>query len=529
MPEIRGSWSEVAVAAVATVAVLLVGLLFRRKGSQSKRKQLPPGPGGWPIIGCFPSLIGRLPHESIYELSKQYGPLMFLRLGSIKTVVVTSSKFAEEILKTHDKIMASRPSLIVPREFFYNNLDVAFGPYGQQWRYSRRVCTTGLLTATRINQFREIREREVMGALHFILEESQRGNAVDMAECLSTMVMNNITQMMMNRSYNVHGSGSKSSGLPPNPLVEAVQEMTEIVGRFNIADYIPLLRPFDLQRLHKRSKAVHLRLDKFIDEVIEEHRQRRSIDMAENYKDDFVDALLGIGRTKEFAERLSMDAVKGIMVDMIVGGGDSSFVTAQWALVELLRHPRALRKVQEELDSVVGPHRLVQEEDFPKLVYVSAVLKETLRLHPPAPLMVPHLSMEDCEIEGFHIPAGTQVIVSPWCIHRDPAVWERPLEFDPERFLNSTIDFKGQDFGLLPFGSGRRMCPGMSLGSLMVMYPLSVLMHALDWALPDGQKGEELDMSETIGLVVHKRVPLTVFGTARLPHHVLYPAQQVKQ
>ncbi|CAM6086850.1 unnamed protein product [Calypogeia fissa] len=375
----------------------------------------------------------------------------------------------------------------------------------------------------------EIREREVMGALHFILEESQRGNAVNMGECFSTMVLNNITQMMMNRSYNVHGSGSKSTALPPNPLVKALQEISELVGRFNIADYIPLLKPFDLQGLHKRSKAVHWILDKFIEEVIEEHRQRRSIAMAENYKDDFVDALLGIGQTKEFEELLSMDCVKGIMVDMIVAGNDSSFATGQWALTELLRHPRALRKVQEELDSVVGPHRLVQEEDFPKLVYVSAVLKETLRLHPPAPLMVPHLSTEDCEIEGFHIPAGTQVIVSPWCIHRDPAVWERPLEFDPERFLNSTRDFKGQNFGFLPFGSGRRMCAGMNLGALMVMYPLSVLVHALDWALPDGQKPEELDMLETVGIVVNKKVPLTVFGTARLPHHVLYPAQQVKQ
>ncbi|CAM6128022.1 unnamed protein product [Calypogeia fissa] len=529
MPEIRGSWSEVAVAALATVAVLLVGLLFRRKGSQTKRRQLPPGPGGWPILGCLP-LLSAMPHESLYELSKQYGPLMFMRLGSVKTLVVTSPKFAEEILKTHDKIMASRPGLIVPSEFFYNGADMGFAPYGQHWRYLRKVCTFGLLTATRINQFRELREGEAMAALHFILEESQRGNAVNMAECFSTMAINNITQMMMNRSYCVHRSGSKSSALPPNPVLKALREMLELLGGFNIADYIPLLKPFDLQGLHKRSKAVHGILDKFIEELIEEHRQRRSIANTENYKEDFIDALLRFGQTKEFEERLSMDSVKAIMLDMIAGGGDSSSVTAQWALTELLRHPRVMRKVQEELDSVVGPHRLVQEEDLPKLAYVSAVMKETLRVHTAGPLMVPHLSTEDCEIEGFHIPAGTQVIVSPWCIHRDPGVWERPLEFDPDRFLNSTTDFKGQDFGFLPFGSGRRMCPGMNLATLMVLYPLSFLVHAFDWALPDGQKPEELDMSETFGLVLNKRLPLTVLGKARLPHHVLYPgAQQVKQ
>ncbi|CAM6086626.1 unnamed protein product [Calypogeia fissa] len=524
--EIGRSWSEVAVAALATVAVLLVGLLFRRKGSQSKRRQLPPGPGGWPILGCL-ALLSAMPHESLYELSKQYGPLMFMRLGSVKTLVVTSRKFAKEIFKTHDKSIASRPDLIVPSELFYNGVDVAFGPYGQHWRYLRKVCTVGLLTATRINQFREVREREVMAALHFILEESQRGNAVNMNDCFSSIAMNNVTQMMMNRSYCVHSSRSKS-GLP-NPLLKAIREMLELLGGFNIADYIPLLKPFDLQGLRKRSKALHSILDKFIQEVIEEHRQGRLIANTENYKEDFVDALLGFGQTKEFEERLSMDSVKAIILDMIVGGGDTSSVAALWALTELLKHPHVLRKVQEELDSVVGRHRLVQEEDLPKLLYVTAVMKETLRVHTPGPLIVRHLSTDDCEIEGFHIPAGTQVIVSPWCIHRDPAVWERPLEFDPDRFLNSTTDFKGQNFEFLPFGAGRRMCPGMNLGALMVIYPLSVLVHALDWALPGGQKPEELDMSETLGIVLDKKVPLTVFGTARLPHHVLYPAQQVKQ
>ncbi|CAM6100161.1 unnamed protein product [Calypogeia fissa] len=522
--KIGGSWSEVAVAALATVSALLLGILIWRKASQSTRRQLPPGPRGWPILGCLP-LLSTMPHESLYELSKQYGPLMFMRLGSVKTLVITSRKFAEEIFKTHDKIMASKPDFILALEFTYNGADIAFAPYGQHWRYVRKVCTVGLLTATRINQFREVREREVMAALHFILEESQRGNAVNMSDCFTAMTMNNITQMMMKRRYCVHSSQSKS--VLPNPVVKAIREMLALVGGFNIADFVPLLKPFDIQGRHKRAKALHSILDKFIEEVIEEHRQRRSIANTENYKEDFVDALLGFGQTKEFEERLSMDSIKAIILEMIAAGGDTSAVTALWALTELLKHPRMLRKLQEELDSVVGRHRLVQEEDLPKLLYLTAVIKETLRVHQPGPLII-HLSTDDCEIEGFHIPAGTQVIVSPWCIHRDPAVWERPLEFDPDRFLNSTIDFKGQDFEFLPFGGGRRMCPGLNLATVMVAYSLSLLVHALDWALPDGQKPEELDMSERFGLVLDKKVPLTVFGTARLPHHVLYPAQQLK-
>ncbi|CAM6093426.1 unnamed protein product [Calypogeia fissa] len=519
-----GSWSQVA---VATVAVLLVGILIRRKASQSTRRQLPPGPGGWPILGCLP-LLGAMPHETLYELSKQYGPLMLMRLGSVKTLVVTSRKYAEEIFKTHEKIMASRPGLIVPSMLLYNRLDVVFAPYGAHWRYLRKVCSTGLLNGNRLNQFREVREQEVMAAVHFILEESQQGNAVNMNNCFATMAMNNMTQMMMNRSYCVHSSQSKSA--LPNPVLKAIQDMVELMGAFNIADFIPLLKPFDLQGLCKRAKALHSILDKFIEEIIEEHRQRRSIANTENCKEDFVDALLGFGQTKEFEQRLSMDSVKAMMLDMVVGGSDTSSVATLWALTELLKHPHMLRKVQEELDSVVGRHRLVQEEDLPKLLYVTAVVKETLRFHPPSALFYRQvLPTDDCEIEGFHIPAGTPVIVSPWCIHRDPEAWERPLEFDPDRFLNSTTHFKGQDFEFLPFGGGRRICPGMNLATLMVAYTLSLLVQALDWALPDGQEPEELDMSETFGAVLNKRVPLMISGKARLPHHVLYPAQELKQ
>jgi cytochrome P450 len=185
-----------------------------------------------------------------------------------------------------------------------------------------------------------------------------------------------------------------------------------------------------------------------------------------------------------------------------------------------------MRRVQEELDSVVGQQRLVQEDDLPNLKYLSAVVSETLRLHSPGPFLVPRESTQDCEIQGFHIPAKTRVMANYWAIHRDPAVWDRPLEFDPDRFVNSKIEFTGQDFKFLPFGSGRRICPGINLGALMVLSPLALLLHAADWKTVEGQKPEELDISETFGLVLYKRLPLILYGKARLPNHVIYPAQQ---
>lgn len=185
-----------------------------------------------------------------------------------------------------------------------------------------------------------------------------------------------------------------------------------------------------------------------------------------------------------------------------------------------------MRRVQSELDSVVGPHRLVQEEDVPKLKYLHAVVNESMRLHPGVPFLLPHQSMQDCEMQGFHVPAGTRVLVNVFAIQTDPTVWERPLEFDPDRFLNSTVDHKGQDFQFLPFGAGRRMCPGMKLGMLMVLYPLALLIHALDFNLSEGQAPTDVDTSELFGIVLYKKLPLQVVAKARLPNHGIYPAEQ---
>jgi typhasterol/6-deoxotyphasterol 2alpha-hydroxylase len=199
------------------------------------------------------------------------------------------------------------------------------------------------------------------------------------------------------------------------------------------------------------------------------------------------------------------------------GGTDTSAVTVEWAMSELLRNPEVLAKATEELDRVVGRNRLVAEGDIPSLPYLDAVVKETLRLHPVAPLLTPRLCREDVSVGGYDIPAGARVFVNAWAIGRDPAVWEAPLEFRPERFAGSSVDVKGQHFELLPFGSGRRMCPGMGLALRMVPTILGNLLHAFAWRLPDGVAAEELGMEETFGLTVPRLVPLQAVAEPKLP------------
>jgi len=210
------------------------------------------------------------------------------------------------------------------------------------------------------------------------------------------------------------------------------------------------------------------------------------------------------------------------MQDMICAGTDTSATTVGWALVELLRHPEAMKKAQAELDDVIGSERVVDEGDIHELKYLQAIVKETFRLHPPAPLL-PHESIGDCTVGGYFIPAKTRIFVNAWAVHRHPSAYQKPLEFNPSRFVGSQIDVKGLDFQLLPFGSGRRMCPGLRLGLIMVQLELARLLHSFTWKLPAGQDPQDIDMDEMFGLTAPKAIPLHVVATARLPLH-LYTA-----
>ena len=210
---------------------------------------------------------------------------------------------------------------------------------------------------------------------------------------------------------------------------------------------------------------------------------------------------------------------------MITAGIDTSSITVEWSMAELIRNPNIMRKLTSELDTVVGNHRMVQETDIPNLKYLQAVVKEVFRLHPPAPLLIPHESTQDSEIAGYYVSAGTRLLVNAYAIGRSAQVWENPLDFNPERFMNRPdLDLKGQTYGLLPFGSGRRQCPAIALGTLSVQSTLAVLVHAFAWSLPPGQCFRHLDMTEQFGITSPKAIALTLHAAPRLANINLYEA-----
>lgn len=195
--------------------------------------------------------------------------------------------------------------------------------------------------------------------------------------------------------------------------------------------------------------------------------------------------------------------------EMFTAGTDTTTSTLEWAMAELLHNPKALEKVQMELRSVVGQNTKLKEGDFDNLPYLKAVIKETLRLHPPLPFLVPHMAMDSCNMLGYRIPKGAQILVNAWAIGRDPSTWTDPFRFKPERFLEpNMVDYKGHHFEYIPFGSGRRMCPAVPLVSRILPSALGSMLLLFDWVLPDGNQPLDMDMSEKMGISLKKAVPL---------------------
>lgn len=254
-------------------------------------------------------------------------------------------------------------------------------------------------------------------------------------------------------------------------------------------------------------KEAGKKLDKMLELIIDEHEQNASNGLQKE-NTDFVDEMLSLMKNStsthhELAKAIDRSGIKSIMVDIITAAIDTSYTSIEWILAELIRHPRVMKKCQEEVNTIVGLDRMVEETDLPKLEYLYMVVKEGLRLHPIAPLLGPHESREDIVIDGYYIPKKSRVIVNAWALGRDPNVWSEDVEeFLPERFTRSKIDLRRRDFQLLPFGSGRRGCPGMQLGLINIQFVLAQLLHCFDWELPSGISIGDLDMTEKSGLTI---------------------------
>nr|BBG28368.1 flavonoid 3'-hydroxylase 2 [Cymbidium hybrid cultivar] len=513
---------------MAILSLLLVPLLLllsaillarRIRPHRQSKLPLPPGPKGSPILGNLLQL-GPKPHETLYNLSKSYGPLIHLRFGFVDMIVVNSAAIAAKILR-NDANVASRPSSTSVKHIAYNHQDLIFARYGARWRMLRKICALQLFSPKAMEDLAPVRADEVG---RFVRELVKEEKFVDLSDGISACAADALSRVVVGKR--VFGDGEES-----REFKEMVMEMMNLSSAFNINDFVPGLGWLDVQGLVAKMKKLHRKFDEFLDKVIEDHKAR----LTETENATTAAAAGGRGRHNDLLSVLIeakgdangdgialTDAdIKPLLQNMFAAGTDTSSNTIEFAIAELIRHPELLVRAQQELDSVVGRRRLVAESDLPNLPFFQAVVKETFRHHPAAPLSLPRIISEDYEIDGYLIPKGATLLINIWAIGRDPIAWaDETLAFQPDRFLpggrHEGADVKGNDFELIPFGGGRRICAGMNLGLRMVQLLSATLVHAFDWKLPEGELPEKLDMDLSFGLTLHRTNPLMIRPVPRL-------------
>ncbi|GMJ12161.1 cytochrome P450, family 98, subfamily A, polypeptide 3, REDUCED EPIDERMAL FLUORESCENCE 8 [Hibiscus trionum] len=490
------------------IAISLTYQLYRRL-----RFKLPPGPRPWPVVGNLYD-VKPVRARCYAEWAQKYGPVISVWFGSTLNVIVSNTDLAREVLKEHDKQLADRHRSRSAAKFSRDGKDLIWADYGPHYVKVRKVCTLELFSRKRLEALRPIREDEVSAMVESIFLDStnpeRKDRSVQARKYLVALTFNNITRLAFGKRFmNYEGimneQGKEFKAIMANGL--------KLGASLSVAEHIPWLRwmfPSEEEAFTKHGA----RRDRLTQAIMEEHILARQ--KSGGAKQHFVDALL----TLQDKYDLSDDTIIGLLWDMITAGMDTIAISIEWAMAELVQNPRVQKKAQEELDRVIGFERVMSEIDFSNLPYLQSVVKEALRLHPPTPLMLPHRANANVKIGGYDIPKGTTVLVNVWAVGRDPAVWKDPEDFRPERFLEEDVNMKGHDFRLLPFGAGRRVCPGAQLGINLVTSMLGHLLHHFCWTPAEGVKAEEIDMLENPGLAAYMRTPLQVIATPRLPSHL---------
>ncbi|KAI5320072.1 PREDICTED: cytochrome [Prunus dulcis] len=508
--EASSSLVVLTLACLATLA-FLSKIIF----SQSHKPKAPPGPKPWPILGNL-NLMGPLPHQCLHKLSQTYGPLMQLKFGSYPVVIASSAEMAKQFLKTHDHVFASRPQTAAGKYLTYNYRNITWAPFGPYWRQGRKIFMSELFSSKRLESFEYIRVEEIRAFTSRFYALS--GKPVMLKEHISRLTLSTVSRIVLGKEY-FSESQFVTSTMTLREFQDMLDELVCLSGVLNIGDWIPWLKCFDLQGYVKQMKALKKKFDLFHDYILDEHKARKK-EETNFVPKDMVDLLLQLVDDPDLEVKLNRDSVKGFTQDLIAGGTDTSATNLEWAMSELIRQPHLIGKATEELDRVIGRERWVEEKDLENLPYIDAIIKETMRKHPVVAMLAPHLALEDCKVEGYDICKGTRVFINTWSIGRDPSLWDAPEEFNPERFLGKAIDVKGQNFELLPFGSGRRMCPGYGLGLKMIRCSLANMLHGFNWKLPENMKPEDLCMEEVAGLSTPRKFPLVAVMEPRLPIHL---------
>ncbi|KAL8235757.1 hypothetical protein R6Q59_016838 [Mikania micrantha] len=467
--------------------------------SGRRDSRLPPGPSPFPIIGNLLHL-GEQPHISLATLAKRYGPLMSLKLGSKTAIVVSSPDVAKEFFQKHDHLFSSRSIPEAGRVVDHDKYSMVWLPVGDQWRRLRRISKEYLFSLQRLDATETLRQKKVKELLDHVSHCCTSEKDVNIGGVAFTTLLNMLSYFMFSMDLAQYDS------LSSQEFKDDVWSIMEVVGKPNISDFFSIFKSFDPQGLMRHGTMYANKILNIFDTIIDHRLQTRSTSSTNN--NDVLELLLNLNQSQE--SEWSRTDISHLFLDLFIAGTDTTSSTLEWAMAELIHNPDKLKTVRSEVIKHIGNKNLIEESDITQLPYLHAVIKETLRLHPPAPFLVPHQALQDVKIQSFMVPKNAQILCNVWAMGRDEKVWSHPETFMPERFLEVNVSYKGQNFELIPFGVGRRICPGLNIAHRMLHIMLGSLIYNFDWRLEGNMKPQDMDMREKFGLTLQKSVPLKV-------------------
>ncbi|KAL1565758.1 cytochrome P450 [Salvia divinorum] len=470
-------------------AIVVAAVVSKLRG---KKFKLPPGPMPVPIFGNWLQVGDDLNHRNLTDYAKRFGDIFLLRMGQRNLAVVSSPDLAKEVLHTQGVEFGSRTRNVVFDIFTGKGQDMVFTVYGEHWRKMRRIMTVPFFTNKVVQQYHQGWEAEAAAVVDDVKKMPESATTgIVLRRRLQLMMYNNMYRIMFDRRF-------ESEEDPLFVKLKALNgERSRLAQSFeyNYGDFIPILRPFLRGYLKLCQQVKERRLQLFKDYFVDERKKLVTTKPGDNGLKCAIDHMLEAQQKGEINE----DNVLYIVENINVAAIETTLWSIEWGIAELVNHPEIQRKLRHELDTVLGPGVQITEPDTTKLPYLQAVVKETLRLRMAIPLLVPHMNLHDAKLGGFDIPAESKILVNAWWLANNPEHWKNPGEFRPERFLEeeAKVEANGNDFRYLPFGVGRRSCPGIILALPILGITLGRLVQNFELLPPPGQS--KIDTSEKGG------------------------------
>uniref|UniRef100_A0A6N2M659 Cytochrome P450 n=2 Tax=Salix TaxID=40685 RepID=A0A6N2M659_SALVM len=453
--------------------------IFKRPGKKPAGYCLPPSPPTLPLIGHL-HLLTPVAYKGFHALNNKYGPLLYLRFATYPAVLVSSAPVPPR--SSRHKISTS----------FFN------APYGDYWKFMKKICMTELLGSSQMKKLKNVRHEEAVRFLSKMLEKGEKNDVADLSAEVLTLANNATCRMIM--SARCSGKDNQA-----DQCRELVSESFDLAGKLAICTLFGPLKRVGVWYLRKKIADVPKKYDELFESILVDHEENAKRGDTHMENKDLMDILLEVYHDKNAEMRITRKQMKTFF------------------LGELVNHPASFKKLREEIDSVVGTERLVDEADIPNLPFFQACVKEAMRLHPPVPLF-DRVCRENCKLAGHDIPKGITMIMNAYSIMRDPKIWDNPNDFIPERFLTENENTKGQNLQIyVPFGGGRRMCPGTNMSSSLINCSVTAMVQCFDWKVVggDGPDGSKVNMDAKAGVTMSLEKP---FMSTPVLHRNLFSA-----